>query len=486
MQEQIKLLLSQGYSIRKVALALGVSRQTIRKFGQDRPAASAETVQSTVDWDTAIDWDAVVKQRASGATIKQLHQEFAPEVHYTRFRRRLRARAPKPVVATIRLEHKPAEQVQIDYCDGIALVDRATGELTRTHLFCAVLPFSSYTYGEFALTQSLPSFIASHERMWAFFGGVVPYVVVDNLKSGVHKAHRYDPDVNPTYCEYGNHQGFAVLPARPLKPRDKGAIEAAIGAIQRSFFQEVRGRVFYSLQDLNDAFREYLERFNNGVMKDYGCSRSERFKHEQSSLRPLPLSRFELFEWRSAKVHPDCHVQVDRNFYSVPYRMIGQTIRVRLNEKVVEIFSSEHERLAAHCRLPGVGKFSTDEQHYPEGKLSIKRFEVRSALAEAERIGPKTLDLVQVLIHCSHPLRHLRRVQGILRLYQSGRVTREALEYAADKALVFNKPRLVYVKACAEHYDANGARLVLVKPKRGDGELYLHSHSDIQTSRGEA
>jgi len=346
------------------------------------------------------------------------------------------------------------------------------------------LPFSFYTFGEFAWTQNLASFIESHERMWAFFGGVVPYVVIDNLKAGVRAAHRYDPDVNPTYCEYGNHQGFAVLPARPYKPRDKATVEATIGAIQRGFFQEVRKRLFYSLPELNAAFRAYLERFNEGVMKDHGSSRRERFAQEQPLLRALPQSRFELFDWRTAKVHPDCHVQVDKNFYSAPHQMIGQTVRVRLSAKLVELFTSDHERLAAHARLSGTGKFSTDEQHYPDGKLSVRRFEVRSAQAEAERIGPKTLELVQSLIHSSHPLRYLRRVQGILRLQQSNRVTRAALEYAADKALTFKKPRLNYIKACAEHYDANGARLVLVKPKRDGEDLYLHRQADGADTRG--
>src|SRR6185369_14724056 len=80
--------------------------------------------------------------------------------------------------------------------------------------------------------------------------------------------------------------------------------------------------------------------------------------------------------------------------------------------KLVELFTVDHERLAAHARLSGSGKFSTEEQHYPDGKLSVRRFEVRSAQAEAERVGPKTLELVQSLIHSSHPLRYLRRVQG--------------------------------------------------------------------------
>lgn len=489
MQEQIRVLLSQGLSIRKVALALGVSRQTVRKFGTEVPAEAngAEAADQPPEWHASIDWLAAASEMAKGTTIKQLHQELGPEVTYSSFRRRLLANVPRPIAATVRLEHKPGEQVQIDYCDGIAVVDRATGECKKTHLFCGVLPFSSYTFGEFAWSQKLPSFIGSHERMWAFFGGVTPYVVIDNLKAGVKSAHRYDPDINPTYCEYGNHQGFAVLPARPYKPRDKACVEATIGAIQRGFFQEVRHQVFYALADLNAAFRQYLTRFNSGIMKDYGQSRAERFAHEQTLLKPLPAARFELFDWRSAKVHPDCHVQVDKNFYSVPHRAIGQTVRVRASDKLVEIFTADHERLAAHARLSGLGKFSTDEQHYPDGKLSIRRFEVRSAQAEAERIGPKLLELVQSLFASSHPLRHLRRVQGILRLHQSGRVSGIALEYAADKALLFRKPTLNYVKACAEHYDANGARLVLVKPKRSDSEVFLHNEEgDSRASGGEA
>jgi transposase len=115
--------------------------------------------------------------------------------------------------------------------------------------------------------------------MFAYFGGITPYVVVDNLKSGVYRADLYDPDVNPTYCDFANHMGFAVLPARPYKARDKGSGESHIGVVQRGFFQEVRNRVFYSLQELNKALRDYLHRLNHEVMKDYGwCSEPSRKK----------------------------------------------------------------------------------------------------------------------------------------------------------------------------------------------------------------
>jgi hypothetical protein len=197
--------------------------------------------------------------------------------------------------------------------------------------------------------------------MYQFFGGVFKYAVIDNLKSGVLLAHQYDPDVNPAYVDYSNHMGFAVLPARPVTPRDKPAIETTIGVIQRQFFAEVRNQSFHSLHELNSAFREYLARLNQAVMKDYGVSRAERFAEEKSQLGPLPSGMFEVAEYRKAKVHPDCHIQVDKNLYSVPCLLIGQSLRFRLTARLVEVFNTDHQSVAIHVRLKGRGQLSTDE-----------------------------------------------------------------------------------------------------------------------------
>jgi len=80
--------------------------------------------------------------------------------------------------------------------------------------------------------------------------------------------------------------------------------------VQRDFYQRVRNQVFYSLEELNAVLRRYLENLSQEVMKDYGVSRAQRFEEEKKHLKPLPPSRFELSEWRGAKVHPDCHIQV--------------------------------------------------------------------------------------------------------------------------------------------------------------------------------
>lgn len=213
-------------------------------------------------------------------------------------------------------------------------------------------------------------------------------MVVDNLKSGVHEAHRYDPILNQRYFDYARHMGFVVIPARPATPRDKPAIEAAVGVIQRQFFSTHRNRVFYSLQELNQVFRPYLEELNTTRMKDTGLTRRERFAEEIQALMPLPTAPYERAEYKTAKVHRDCHIQVMSNFYSVPYRYIGQEVRVKITDALVEAFNcSTHESIAAHPRLKKRGEFSTNSGHYPEQKLITQRLDIRSMKIEADRVG---------------------------------------------------------------------------------------------------
>lgn len=482
MQAQIKIMSKQGHSIRRIARVLKLSRRTVRKYLEPAPQPPPESALSGAAqadrWEEEIDWDYVRQEvYGKGTTVKQIGKEVAPEIGYVKFWRLFQDRAglkASPEQVTIRLHHKPGEKTQVDFSDGVFITDPVSGKKTLTQFFLGVLPFSSYTFGEFVLDQKLSTFIGVQSRMFGFFGGVTPYLVVDNLKSGVLKADLYDPDVNPTYCDFANHMGFAVLPARPYKPRDKGSGESHIGVVQRGFFQEVRNRVFYSLEELNEALRNYLERLNRQVMKDYGVSRAERFEEEKKHLKALAPSPFELSEWRGAKVHPDCHVQVEKNFYSVPFVYVGQKVRVRLSEKMVEVFSEHSQPLTAHLRLRGIGQFSTYDFHYPEAKLAVARFEVRHAQQQAKTLGPHVAELVDELCSGQHPLRHLRRVQGILRLAKRYPITAEALDHACQRALTFNKKRLAYIKDCALYFVSHGQRPTLLAPQRKPDTVHLH------------
>jgi transposase len=71
-------------------------------------------------------------------------------------------------------------------------------------------------------------------------------VVPDNTKTGVTKACRYDPDLNPTYQEMTMHYGVGVVPARPYKPRDKAKVESGMLLVERWIIATLRHRKFFS------------------------------------------------------------------------------------------------------------------------------------------------------------------------------------------------------------------------------------------------
>ena len=165
---------------------------------------------------------------------------------------------------------------------------------------------------------------------------------------------------------------------------------------------------------------------------------------------------------------------MEKNFYSVPFVYVGQQLRVRLTDKMVEVFSEDSQPLAAHSRLTGIGKFSTYDSHYPEKKLSVARFEVHHAKEQAQKLGPHVEKLVEKLLLTDYPLRHLRRVQGILRLAKRHPITVEALNHACQRALSFNKTRLSYIKDCALYFVTHGHRPTLLAPSRQAATVHLH------------
>jgi transposase len=165
------------------------------------------------------------ERRKPGVTLELLHLEYLEHhpdgYRYTQFcelyRRWLQRRG-----LSMRQVHRAGEKCFVDYAgQKPRLLDPATGELVPVELFVAVLGASNYTYTEATHTQQVPDWIASHQRAFAFFGGVPELVVPDQLKSAVVLSCRYEPGVQRTYQEFAQHYGTVILPARPAKPRDK-------------------------------------------------------------------------------------------------------------------------------------------------------------------------------------------------------------------------------------------------------------------------
>lgn len=476
MIDQIRLLHRSGHKIKTIARMLGVSKNTVRRYLRDAaPKAVAAAAAAPVTGVT-VDWEYALGQLALGRVAKRIYEEMTPGVSYPHFTRELRRRRPAPIQhSALRLVHEPGEKAQVDYCDGIVLHDPKSGSIIKTQFFCGVLPSSSYVFGEFTLSQKLPDFIRSHERMWSYFGGTAKYVVLDNLKSGITKAHRYDPDINPVYCDFANYCGFAALPARVRTPRDKACVEATIGVIQRDFFDRHKNTKFYSLDQLNTAFRQYLNDLNHRVMADYGVSRAERFAIEKPFLGALPPASYEMFEWKDAKVHPDCCIELKTSVYSVPHIHISKTVRVKFSDKMVVIMDAKSlDILATHPRKP---KFQPSilEGHLPPHKVQKSSFDVVKIERFAQSIGPKTGAYVTWQFESEkYPLRVLRRMQGLVRFFETSSITKEAMEFAAVRAVNFAKKELRYFTDCAKSFRPGRENIhIVTSPKREQTTIHL-------------
>lgn len=139
------------------------------------------------------------------------------------------------------------------------VINQKTGEIREADIFVATLGASNFTFAEAIWTQQLPDWIASLIRAFEFFGGAPKIVVPDNLKSGVNKAHRYEPELNPTYQGMASHYGVAIIPTRVSAPQDKSKVENAVQQVERKILAKLRDRIFFSLHELNQAIQLLLK-----------------------------------------------------------------------------------------------------------------------------------------------------------------------------------------------------------------------------------
>ncbi|MCY7417224.1 MAG: IS21 family transposase, partial [Chloroflexi bacterium] len=371
--------------------------------------------------------------------LQLLHMEFK-ESHpdgyqYTQSCRHYRA-WQRHVDVVMRQEHRAGEKLFVDFAgQTIPIVDPDTGEITEAQLFVAVLGASSYTYAEALPSQGLPHWISAHVHAFSFYGGCTAIVVPDNLRSGVTRAHRYEPEINRTYEEMAAHYGCAVIPARPRKPRDKAKAEAGVLVVSRWVLAALRHRRSFSLAEANEAIRERLEWLNARPFRKLpGSSRLSLFiELDRPALRPLPAQPYEFATWKTATVNIDYHVEVDHHWYSVPHQLVGQVCDIRVTAGIVEVLH-RRRRVASHRRSGKQRQFTTDAAHMPEAHRRHAEWTPGRIAAWAEKTGPSTAGLVTAIMASRpHPEQGFRSCLGIMRLGR--RHGDERLEAAAARAL---------------------------------------------------
>ncbi len=472
--KEVLRLKAEGMSNRKIAQSCGVSRPTVGEYLQRASRAGLqwplpdELSDATLEHQLFPDPPTPAQRDQSYPDWLYTNQELKRK-HVTLFLlwEEYRAQHPKgyqyswfceryrewtgTLDRVMRQDHRAGEKLFVDYAGHtIPVVNQHTGEIHQAQIFVAVLGASNYTYAEATWTQNLSDWIGSHQRALNFIGGVPEIIIPDNLKSGVTKAHLYDPDINPTYQEFASHHGVAVIPARVRRPKDKAKAEVGVQIVERWILAALRNRMFFSLAELNRAIHKLLERLNTRPFKKLPGCRKELFTSlDQPALKPLPAMAYTYAEWKKVRVHIDYHVEIKGHYYSVPYQLVKKQLDARITEHTIECFY-HNKRIASHVRSNRKGGHTTLREHMPRSHQQYGDWSPARFIRWAEKMGPSTVQTITAVLSARHhPQQGYRACLGILRLSQS--YGEDRLEAACGRALLLGTCRYKSIESILKH-----------------------------------
>lgn len=422
-EKQILQLLQQGYSQRRIADTLGVSRNTVAKVAKaavEYPVSigildsidELELHQKLFPEGTLVpvlvtpDFSYIHKELLkSGVTLKLLWEEYIdtcrssgkPPYMYSQYCKLYQDYVDKNKL-TMHIRHKPGDKLMVDW-DGttLPLFDKVTGKSCKAYLFVATLPFSMYCFAKACLTMKEEDWINVHISMYEYFGGATRLLIPDNLKVGILSNRKYeDPVANRAYQELADHYHTALLPARVLAPRDKAAVEGTAGNLTSHIIAKLRNRQFFDINELNAAIRKELDKFNRDSFQKKDGSRYSVFMEEELPfILPLPKYPYEYAQWKVATVQLNYHIAIEYQNYSVPYEYVKKKVDVRYTRSMVEIFY-KGTRICSHKRLYGRrGQYSTVVDHMPANHQLYSEWDSARFLKWASGIGESTMQVVQ-------------------------------------------------------------------------------------------
>lgn len=464
----------QGESRRQMAVQLGISRNTVKKYlllleqsGHDFEALlemDADCLEKLLSPPSDPESDRLVKLESLfpgmerelkrvGVTRWLLWEEYTRKhpggYSYGRFCHYFQEWAKQSSVSMPQ-EHKAGDKVFIDFTGKkLKVVDKESGEESEVEVFVGVLGASQLTYVEAVASQKKEDFLKAIRNMLEFFGGVPAAIVPDNLKSAVRRPDRYEPQINPDLAAFARHYGTAVLPARSYKPKDKSLAEGGVKLVYRRIYAPLRDKTFGSLAELNQAIRTELKKHNEKPFQHRDYSRVSLFEQiEASELSPLPDIIWEPRQHIRATVYTNSHIWLgaDKHYYSVPYGSIGKKVEVFFYADKVEIYSG-NRRIALHKRDRKAYKYTTNADHMPSTHKYRTDWNPERYLRWADSVGENTGKLInRIFSEKAHPEQAYKSCNGILRMAKNKEIGPERLEKACARALHFERHNYGFIR----------------------------------------
>jgi len=404
----IRTLLARGATQREIERFTGVDRKTIRRYQraanspgvatgseplpEQIPPARPPAAATPSACEPHRSW--IEAQVALGRNAVSIYQDLVERHGFAhaynsvkRFVATLRRRAPERFDV---LEFLPGEEAQVDYGQG-ALTLYRPGRYRRPYLFVMTLKYSGKSFRKVVWKTDQEVWARLHEEAFRAFGGVVHYVVLDNLKEGVLRPDLYAPELNPVYAAMLAHYGAVADPCRVGDPNRKGSVE---NAIQHTQGTALKGRRFESLEEQNAWLAHWEERW--AAPRIHGRKKrqvAELFREEQPHLQPLPATGFACFRQGVRTVDDAGLVQVNGAYYAALPAAPHSEVTVRIFERDLEILDARGELLRRHPKTARKGTFvlAAGDRLFNPSRETIH------ILARTEKIGPQTAAFARAL-----------------------------------------------------------------------------------------
>jgi transposase len=338
-QEVQRMLALQalGWGAKRISREVGCSRNTVREYlrrGGWRPmdvAARAGVLEPHREWLA----ERLRRHRGNADVVRQdLARELGIEVSLRTIqraveplRRELRAQA----VATVRYETPPGQQLQIDFGSTAVAVG---GQSQRIHLFVATLGYSRRCYVTVFLHERQSAWLQGLEGAFLHFGGVPQELLLDNARALVteHNVQTREVKFNDRFHAFCRYWGVTPRACAPYRARTKGKDERGVGYVKRN---AIAGHGFDSLEALHAHVARWM-----------------RFEREAAALKPLPAKApFLQVRELNRRVHTDACIELDTNRYSVPWKLIGESVTVIVAERQVRVLYAG-QAVACHAQSP--------------------------------------------------------------------------------------------------------------------------------------
>lgn len=356
-QEVQRMLALQalGWGAKRISREVGCSRNTVREYlrrGGWRPmdvAARAGVLEPHREWLA----ERLRRHRGNADVVRQdLARELGIEVSLRTIqraveplRRELRAQA----VATVRYETPPGQQLQIDFGSTAVAVG---GQSQRIHLFVATLGYSRRCYVTVFLHERQSAWLQGLEGAFLHFGGVPQELLLDNARALVteHNVQTREVKFNDRFHAFCRYWGVTPRACAPYRARTKGKDERGVGYVKRN---AIAGHGFDSLEALHAHVARWMREIaDTRVHGTTGEPPVVRFEREAAALKPLPAKApFLQVRELNRRVHADACIELDTNRYSVPWKLIGESVTVIVAERQVRVLYAGQE-VACHAQSP--------------------------------------------------------------------------------------------------------------------------------------